>query len=226
MTTDSHNALTHAQEGEVSPTTVPTETGELQDEQPLPPPVPSPTSDPVPPPVLSFTSDPVPRPVPSFTSDPVPSPVPSFTTDPVPAPDTFDIPTRSTTRQSPPVQTQTKQQQQQQTRQRPDQLHRESVSTRLNPETPRSEDPISVRSVSHGEESDEHEDFFEDNYEDPYHGTWPVSVERSVILWLIVAFIIILTIIVLVLLAVVFRLRMAIECLVQKICCNKTPCCN
>ncbi|KAK3875763.1 hypothetical protein Pcinc_019402 [Petrolisthes cinctipes] len=182
--------LTHAQEGEDRATPAPTETGKLQDEQPLPPPVPSPTSD------------------------------------PVPAPDTFHIPTRSTTRQSPPVQTRTKQQQQQ-TRQRPDQLHRDSEGTRWTPETPRSEDPISLRSADHvNEEVDEREDLFEDRSEDPYRNTWPVSVERSVLLWMIVAFLIILTIIVLVLMAVVFRLRMAIECLVQKICCNKTPCCN
>ncbi|KAK3875761.1 hypothetical protein Pcinc_019400 [Petrolisthes cinctipes] len=191
---DDFTALTHAQEGEDRATPAPTETGKLQDEQPLPPPVPSPTSD------------------------------------PVPAPDTFHIPTRSTTRQSLPVQTRTKQQQQQ-TRQRPDQLHRDSEGTRWAPETLRSEDPISLRSSGPDEEEEEDLElqenrFFHDHNYDPYHGTWPVAVERRVLLWLIVAFLIIVSIVILVLLVIIFRLKMALACLVQKICCNKTLCCN
>ncbi|KAK3875756.1 hypothetical protein Pcinc_019395 [Petrolisthes cinctipes] len=183
--------LTHAQEGEDRATPAPTETGKLQDEQPLPPPVPSPTSD------------------------------------PVPAPDTFHIPTRSTTRQSLPVQTRTKQQQQQ-TRQRPDQLHRDSEGTRWTPETPRSEDPINLRSGSEeiGREVALLQSYHGEHHDPYYGGTRPVAMERRVLLWLIVAFLIIVSIIALVLLAIIFRLKMAIECLVQKICCNQTLCCN
>ncbi|KAK4309681.1 hypothetical protein Pmani_018679 [Petrolisthes manimaculis] len=173
---DDFTALTHAQEGQVRPRPASTETGELQDEQPLPPPVPSLTSD------------------------------------------------RFTTRQSPQVQTQT--------RQSPDQLRRESEGTHWTPESPRSEDPISLRFGGDEEELEdelnetpEHRTFHDHNY-DPYHGTWPVAVERRVLLWLIVAFLIIVTIVILVLLVIIFRLKMALACLVQKICCNKTLCCN
>ncbi|KAK4309683.1 hypothetical protein Pmani_018681 [Petrolisthes manimaculis] len=165
-----------------------------------------------------------PRPAPTETGElqdeqPLPLPVPSLTSD------------RSTTRvtrQSPQVQTQTRQQQQQ-TIQRPDQLHRESEGTHWTPGTPRSEDPRR-RGRSNNEEEQEYEvsflQSFEGEHYDPYYGTRQVSVERRVLLWMIVAFLIIVTIFALVLLALLFRLKMAIECLVQKICCNKTLCCN